>query len=529
MTTIISIFSDWSFQSILYGFGVLILVQMVLEITFSRVIKRRSNKYADESEMIRDSGHLKILRNFLRFLLIYIFIRIIKLPEGPMFPWNIIYELSSLVILISGIIISVHKLLNLSLEYYDHKPEENLLPRDLLLITNKGLKTTLYFLSASLLLWKALEQIPENYKNNEIIKIGLLANGIIISIIVMVLIRKTSKTVLNIPQDKKENSRLYIIIKSLSLPLQIVTLAVLFLWFKNVNLVPSSYDSVLDKFINLFLLYSLILFIYQVVETLGIRLSSYSNNENNTLDKTFIELIRMIVRISIIVVGIFSTVQILTGKPLTALMAGLGIGGLAVALAAQDTIKNFFGSIMIMTDKPFKIGERVVVKDYDGVIEAIGFRSTRIRTLVGHQVVIPNDQMASNPIENIGKRPYIRRLTNITVTYGTSPEKMIKALDIIKSILDNHEGMNEDFPPRVYFNEFNADSLNIIMLYWYSPPDYWKFMEFTQKVNLQIMKDFAMEGIEFAFPTSTTYLEQADGQSIKLEIDKMYDEILKQD
>jgi MscS family membrane protein len=161
---------------------------------------------------------------------------------------------------------------------------------------------------------------------------------------------------------------------------------------------------------------------------------------------------------------------------------------------------------MIMLDKPFDVGQRITLDGVDGTVENIGFRSTRVRTLTGHLVTVPNEKMATSKIENIGRRPSIRRLTNITVTYDTPPDKVERAVEIIRGILDNHEGMHPDFPPRVYFNEFNDASLNIIMLYWYHPPDYWKFIEFSQGVNLKIMKEFEAEGIEFAFPTVTNYL-----------------------
>jgi MscS family membrane protein len=206
------------------------------------------------------------------------------------------------------------------------------------------------------------------------------------------------------------------------------------------------------------------------------------------------------------------------GFNVSALLAGLGVGGIAVALAAQDTLKNFFGSVMILLDKPYSIGQRVTVKGHDGVVEEIGLRSTRIRLLTGHQTTVPNDQMANVDIENIGRRPYIRRLTNITITYDTPPEKIEKAVNIIETILDNHEGMKPDFPPRVYFNEFNSDSLNLLVLYWYHPPDYWSFLAFSQRVNLQIMREFEKEGIRFAFPTSTTYLTQDDDQPLHISL-----------
>jgi MscS family membrane protein len=206
------------------------------------------------------------------------------------------------------------------------------------------------------------------------------------------------------------------------------------------------------------------------------------------------------------------------GFNVSTLLAGLGVGGIAVALAAQDTLKNFFGSVMILLDKPYRVGQRVTVKGHDGVVEDIGLRSTKIRLLTGHQATVPNEQMANVDIENIGRRPHIRRRTDITITYDTSPEKVEKAINIIDTILDNHEGMEPDFPPRVYFNEFNNDSLNLLVLYWYHPPDYWSFLEFSQGVNLQIMREFEKEGIQFAFPTSTTYLTQDDEQPLHISL-----------
>ena len=230
-------------------------------------------------------------------------------------------------------------------------------------------------------------------------------------------------------------------------------------------------------------------------------------------------MIRLFARVIVIVIGSIYLIRAISGKPLSALLAGLGIGGLAVALASQDTLKNFFGSIMIMLDKPFNVGQRVVVDGYDGTVETIGFRSTRVRTLTGHQVTIPNEKMASANVENIGRRPSIRRLSNITITYDTPPDKIEKALNIIREILQDHEGMDPEFPPRVFFNEFNDASLNILMVYWYFPPNYWDFLTFNERVNLQIMRAFEAEGIEFAFPTTTNYLAHDERRPLHITLD----------
>jgi MscS family membrane protein len=222
---------------------------------------------------------------------------------------------------------------------------------------------------------------------------------------------------------------------------------------------------------------------------------------------------RTAIRVTLVVVAVLFWFDNI-GLKVSTLLAGLGVGGLAFALAAQDTLKNLLGSIMILLDKPYKVGQRIVAKGHDGIVEEIGLRSTRLRLLTGHQTTIPNDEMARIDIENIGQRPHIRRLTNIGITYDTPPEKIEKAVGIILKILDNHEGMDAEFPPRAYFSEYNPYSLNILVFYWYHPADYWGYMKFSQWVNLQIAKEFHQEGIKFAFPTSTTYLSQDGGQPL---------------
>ena len=198
------------------------------------------------------------------------------------------------------------------------------------------------------------------------------------------------------------------------------------------------------------------------------------------------------------------------GISLIPLVTGLGVGGLAVALAARPTIENLIGGLMILADRPYRVGQRIIVRDNDGIVQQIGLRSTKIRLLRGPQVTIPNEEMARAEIENVARRQYIRRSSNITIRYDTPPEKVEKAVDIIKEILDDHEGMDAKRPPRVYFTEFNPDSLNISMMYWYHPGKLWKSRAFSQKVNLKIMQEFRKEGIKFAYPTTTTYLAQED-------------------
>ena len=199
------------------------------------------------------------------------------------------------------------------------------------------------------------------------------------------------------------------------------------------------------------------------------------------------------------------------GIPLSSLLAGAGVAGLALALSAQDVLKNVFGSIMLIMDKPFIVGERIKIKKYDGVVEEIGLRSTKIRLLNGHQAIIPNEDMARSDIENIGRRPFIRRVTDIPLSIGISSAKAQKAVEVVQELLKDHEGLNPDFPPRVWLNDFERDHLELRLIYWYHPPDYWKFTEHADRVNRQILEAFEAGGITIALPAFTSRIEDQSG------------------
>jgi len=317
-------------------------------------------------------------------------------------------------------------------------------------------------------------------------------------------------------RDAEEKVRLRLLLQAALWPVRFLLAAIAIHAAATILVLPATANRVAEIITGALGTLAVVLFVYRLLDILEYELGKIAQREDSLIDKTFVQMIRMFARILVLLVGGIYLVRAVSGKPMSTLIAGLGIGGLAVALASQDTLKNFFGSVMIILDKPFKIGDRVVTQGYDGVVEQIGFRSTRVRTLTGHQVTVPNEKMATTSVENIGRRPSIRRLTNITVTYDTPPEKVEKAVAIIREILENHEGMDPDFPPRVYFNEFNDTSLNIMMIYWYFPPNYWDFLDLSERVNLKIMRAFEAEGIEFAFPTTTTYLAQDDRRPLHI-------------
>lgn len=270
--------------------------------------------------------------------------------------------------------------------------------------------------------------------------------------------------------------------------------------------VPEGFQDLLSTVLELLIVLAIGHFVYRQVDVIDIWLMRFSSDESFNIDDMLIPIVGKSIKVGVVILVVLQAAQTLSDQPITSILAGIGIGGLALGLAAQDTIRNFFGSLMIFADKPFNVGELIDLEGKLGSIMEVGVRTTKIRTLDGHVLTVPNGNLANMTIHNIGKRPYIRRVFDVTVTYDTSSEKVDRAVELLKEILDNHEGMNEDFPPRVYFDNLNADSLNIKCFYWFHPPDYWQYMEFTEKVNREIFRRFNEEEIDFAFPTQTIYL-----------------------
>ncbi|KPJ65709.1 MAG: hypothetical protein AMJ43_10255 [Coxiella sp. DG_40] len=250
--------------------------------------------------------------------------------------------------------------------------------------------------------------------------------------------------------------------------------------------------------------------LYRLVDVIEHYLQRWTSKTKTKLDDMLAPVVRKSLRATIAIIAALWIAEGILGAEVRAILLSAGVGGIAIALAAKDTIANFFGSITIFADRPFQIGELVKIGDNLGPIEEVGFRSTRIRTLQGHLVTVPNNMITNSIVENLGRRPYIRRLSNITITYDSGQRGAKRAVEIIKEVLSDVPEINTDpeRPPRVYFNDFNDWSLNIYMSYWVKPPDYWLYQQVNERINLEIMKRFEAEKIEFAFPSQTLYVKK---------------------
>ncbi len=252
---------------------------------------------------------------------------------------------------------------------------------------------------------------------------------------------------------------------------------------------------------------------YNLIDLIDLAIRQFTEKTANKLDDMVVPLIRKALRVFLVVVFTLFVAQNVFGLNITSWLAGLGIAGLAVSLAAQDSVKNLFGSIVIFFDRPFGVGDWIKFEGFDGTVEEIGFRSSRVRTLAGHLVTVPNMKFNDNSVENMSARPYIRRSMNVMIMFDMPPEKVEEAVSIIRKLLSEppvSEAFDmEKWPAHAAFDNFNTDSLNIQVYYWYTLSegrDYWTYLDHAEDFNLRLLKAFGAAGIKFSFPKQTPYV-----------------------
>lgn len=268
---------------------------------------------------------------------------------------------------------------------------------------------------------------------------------------------------------------------------------------------PVTVQDYLSKGLRLVVAWSLT---YMVVKALDLLLTLWRNRAATRDDTLFNDhlfpVIRRSLKYGVILIAILVTAQNL-GLNITSLLAGLSIGGLALGLAAQDTVANLFGAVSIFLDKPCKVGDRIRVDAFDGVVEAIGLRSTRLRNLDGHLVTVPNKTMGNAAITNISLRPNIKTVMNIGITYDTPADRVKLAGDILNEVFRNHPGTADVW---ISFNQFADCSLNFLVIHWWNSTDYKAYLSGMQEMNLALKERFDAAGLSFAFPSRTVYLKQ---------------------
>ena len=233
-------------------------------------------------------------------------------------------------------------------------------------------------------------------------------------------------------------------------------------------------------------------------------LQPWVEKSENELDDQLLPILRKATKTTIwamaIIIGLNNA-----GYNVGALIAGLGIGGLALAMAAKDTVSNVFGGVTVFTDQPFRINDRIKVAGYDGTVLEIGVRSTKLQTLEGRMVTIPNAKFADAPVENVSREPSRKVILNLGLTYDTQPDKMQQAMDLLRAIGDENENTEEKVT--ISFNGFGDFAMNIMFIYYISKGA--DIANTQTEINMDILRRFNNNGFEFAFPTQTLYTIKA--------------------
>lgn len=233
----------------------------------------------------------------------------------------------------------------------------------------------------------------------------------------------------------------------------------------------------------------------------------FSEKRDNVLfDNSIVPLAQKFINYLIWGVGIILALDNI-GYDVGAIIASLGIGGLALAMAAKDTVSNIFGGFTIFADKPFKVGDRIRVAGFDGTVVSVGVRSFRLKTLAGTLVAIPNSMITEGVVENVSLEPARKITLNLGLTYDTTPEQMESAMSILKLIAFTNDSVENDYI--VSFNSFGDFSLGILFIYYIVKGE--DILQTQTMMNIEILKQFNEAGLEFAFPTQTVYTKASVG------------------
>lgn len=249
---------------------------------------------------------------------------------------------------------------------------------------------------------------------------------------------------------------------------------------------------------------------YRTSDLLADFYGAIASKTQNEVDDQLIPLVKKVIKLVIIVLGLLYLLSVL-GIEITPILAGASIGGLAVALAAQDTLKNFFGSITIYTDSPFEVGDWIAFDDGEGVVEEIRLRSTRIRTFHNSVISIPNGSLADKKIDNMGRRLFRRFRSTIGVTYDTPPELLEAYVEGLRKIVEAHPRTISS-PNEIHVNELGHSSINILVYVFFEVKDWSEELKARQNFILEAIRLAKELNIRFAFPTTTIHLEEMPGQ-----------------
>ncbi len=253
----------------------------------------------------------------------------------------------------------------------------------------------------------------------------------------------------------------------------------------------------------------------RLVEILADRL----RQRQNTLDTLMVHIAAKLMKIALVCAALLFICQRIFNFNITALLAGAGVLGLALAFASKETLANFFGTLMIIFDRPFRIGDRIQTGGIDGIVQSVGMRSTRILTASESVYTVPNSQLESSSIENISHKGVIRYMTTIGIVYESTGSQITQTVNILHQAADNFKGTDRpEYVPRVYFEAFGESALLIKLIVWLKTSDFRVEEEWRTELNTEIFTKLKEAGIGIAYNTCTQYLHTEAGNPLQIAI-----------
>ena len=245
-----------------------------------------------------------------------------------------------------------------------------------------------------------------------------------------------------------------------------------------------------------------------LVSVMDRKIRKFAERSDNSLDNLTVSMIGNTLKIAIGITTVLFIGQNIFQLDITALLAGAGVIGLAIALAAKDTVSNFFGTVVIIADCPFRLGDRIKTGDVNGIVTHVGMRSSKIRTENDSVYTIPNSILTNATVCKVNRSGHIKHVMDIGLTYDTTPEQMKRAMEILHEIMDNFHGPDAGgCAPRIYFSQFGPSALNIHAIIWFKTDSFDGEEALLNELNMTILTRFNEAGLNFAYPTQTIYLE----------------------
>ena len=293
-------------------------------------------------------------------------------------------------------------------------------------------------------------------------------------------------------------------------PFGLMAMAVI--WWLGINLLGLPENAMLVLLVAVKFLASIsgVWAAYRLVDLISARLLRRAELTASKLDDALVPLIPKTLKIFVTVIGFIFVADNLN-VDISSLLAGLGLGGLAFALAAKDLVQNLFGSITVLMDRTFSVGDWIIVAGIEGTVERIGFRSTRIRTFYNSQVTVPNSKFITAEVDNMGARRYRRLSCKLSLTYDTPPDRIEAFCAGVRELVRQHPYMRKDYY-QVYLNEFAASSLEVLLYVFWETPDWNTELRERHRLLLDILRLAQRLEVEFAFPTQTLYMKPEAGE-----------------